>query len=153
MTIVTAKDIAHDLKRDNPHMGNKSDLEHMVKEMFKIILEHAAKGNKVQIRGFGTFSTSIFKGRTLKSPLMKGGVIDFKDQLVLRFRQSQSAKIAANEIAAKAPEEKAPEEHEGKAAKKAAPKKATAKKKSKKNGVSKAAKAAAEATPASALAG
>ena len=94
----TLRDIAHDVQRDNPTLGSKADVEHLAKEIFSIILERVAKGDKVNVRGFGAFEAKMFKGRTLSSPLMKGGSINFRDQLVLRFRQSQSAKHKINEI-------------------------------------------------------
>ncbi len=99
----TTRDIAHDVQRDNPHLGSKADVEQMAKAFFEIVLERVAKGGKVNIRGFGAFEAKMFKGRTLASPLMKGGTIEFKDQLVLRFRQSQGAKRVINEIAASIP--------------------------------------------------
>jgi len=101
MSSTTVKDIAHDVQRDNPHLGSKADVEHLIKEVFEVILERTAKGSDVKVRGFGVFTATTFKGRTLKSPLMKGGEINFKDQLVLRFRQSQAAKIKINDIADK----------------------------------------------------
>jgi len=99
--MTSIRDIAHDVQRDDPHFGSKADVENVLKSAFDIILERVAKGDNVTVRGFGTFAAKLFKGRTLSSPLMKGGSIEFGDQLVLRFRQSASAKQRINEIVAK----------------------------------------------------
>jgi nucleoid DNA-binding protein len=123
------KDIAHDVQRDNPHLGSKADVEHLLKCSFAVMLERVAAGGQLKLRGFGVFEAKTFKGRTLKSPLMEdqGGEIEFPDQLVLRFRQSQAAKKLINETAAsfKQPSKK-------KAAAKKDTKKAAAKKDTKK---------------------
>lgn len=100
--IVSYKDIAHDLLRDNPHLKlSKADGEHVIISTFGLITERVATGASVRVRGFGTFEAKMMKGRQVKSPLMKNGSIKFGDQLVLRFRQSQTAKKAINELAAK----------------------------------------------------
>jgi len=134
MSNTTIRDIAHDVQRDNPHLGSKSDVEHLIKEVFGVILERCAKGDNVKVRGFGVFAASNFKGRTLRSPLMKGGLIEFADQLVLRFRQSQSAKGKINEIAAEfAPKNNKSIENEASADEKAVEKKKVEKASSKKS--------------------
>jgi len=136
------KDIAHDVQRDNPHLGSRADVEHLLKCCLNVMLERVAAGGQVKLRGFGVFEAKTFKGRTLKSPLMDDGEIEFPDQLVLRFRQSQAAKSLINETAAnlrqpskskkaaakKAAPKKADKKADKKAAKKAAPKKPAAKK-------------------------
>lgn len=152
--ITNLKEIAHDVQRDNPHLGSRADVEHLLKCALRVIVERVATGHAVKLRQFGVFEASVFKGRTLKSPLMKdrGGSIDFKDQLVLRFRQSQAAKHLINEIASVSPKKrKAKGEGEGEGAeapKKVKTKKTVAKKPAKKAGAKKAAKKAnGEATP------
>lgn len=122
------KDIAHDVQRDQPHLGSKADVENTLKSAFGVILERVAKGDTVTIRGFGTFHAKVFKGRTLKSPLMEGGSVDFGDSLVLRFRQSLQAKKTINDIAGEAPAKAKPKANGKSKAKKASAKKASTKK-------------------------
>jgi nucleoid DNA-binding protein len=111
-------DLAHDVHRDNHHLGlSKADVETLLRSGFEQILSRVAAGETVEVRGFGVFSSKVFPGRTLSSPLMKGGSIDFPDQLVLRFRQSQQAKKAINSLAEELAAKKA-----GKKAKKVTPK-------------------------------
>lgn len=136
------KDIAHDVQRDNPHLGSRADVEHLLKCSLNIILERVAHGHQVKFRGFGVFEASLFKGRKLTSPLMKdqGGAVEFPDQLVLRFRQSQSAKAVINKLHDEMPKKKASKakaddgkEGEKPSAKKGAAKKGAAKKDTKKD--------------------
>lgn len=132
------RDIAHDVQRDNPHLGSKTGVEQTLKAAFDVILERVAKGDQVTIRGFGAFHAKMFSGRTLSSPLMKGGSIQFSDQLVLRFRQSQSAKQNINEIAAAQPKKTSKKgTAKSKANGKKGAAKASAKKKSNKKGAAK----------------
>jgi len=97
---LNADDIAHDIHRDLYHLSlTKGACEEIVRGVFAAIKGRLAAQEAVNIRGFGVFEAKVFKGRTLNSPLVKGGSIDFADQLVLRFRQSQTAKREINEIA------------------------------------------------------
>lgn len=97
---LNADDIAHDIHRDLHHLSlTKGACEEIVRGVFAAIKQRVASGEAVNIRGFGVFEAKVFAGRTLNSPLVKGGSIDFADQLVLRFRQSQAAKREINEIA------------------------------------------------------
>jgi nucleoid DNA-binding protein len=116
---LNADDIGHDIHRDLHHLSlTKGACEEIVKGVFAAIKQRVAAGEIVNIRGFGVFQAKVFKGRTLNSPLVEGGSIQFGDQLVLRFRQSPAAKREINEIAAQA----------GKKAKKSADKPAKGKK-------------------------
>lgn len=142
------RDIAHDVQRDNPHIGSKADVENVLKSAFSVILERVANGDVVIVQGFGTFQAKVHKGRTLNSPLMKGGSIKFGDQLVLRFRQAASAKAVINQI------DKAKAKSNGKAsakkAKKAKAKKVMSKAKTAEANATRAAKKAAKAAAAKA---
>lgn len=98
--MINIKDIAHDVARDNPDLGDKSALERALASAFGIILERVASGENVHIHKFGSFKTQLFKGRTLNSPLMSGGSVVIKDQFVLRFHQAPVAKRKINELCA-----------------------------------------------------
>lgn len=95
------KDIAHYVHRGHNEVS-RTKVEEILTDAFQVILEFASMGDKVKISKFGTFKASFFKGRTLMTPLMEGGSIDFKDQLVLRFKQASKAKKIINELGKKA---------------------------------------------------
>lgn len=93
------KDLAHDVSRDT--LVEKDVAERVLARAFGVILERVASGNEVHIHKFGSFKASLFKGRTLRSPLMDGGAVTFGDKYVLRFHQAPAAKREINEKAAK----------------------------------------------------
>jgi nucleoid DNA-binding protein len=68
----------------------------LIEEMFKLIIEKCAAGEKVRIKDFGTFGARLNKGRKLKTPLMEGGEVKFGDILLLKFRQSGTSKKQLN---------------------------------------------------------
>jgi nucleoid DNA-binding protein len=96
--MINVKDIAHDVARDTK--GDKSAIEGVLVSAFGVILERVAAGEEVHIHKFGSFKSSLFKGRTLNSPLMTGGKVTFGDQYVLRFHQAPVAKRRINELIA-----------------------------------------------------
>jgi nucleoid DNA-binding protein len=66
-------------------------------QVFEAILADVAKGNKVRIKGFGTFARYLYKGRTLVTPAVNAGEpIVYPDSFVLKFHQSQLAKRRIN---------------------------------------------------------
>ncbi len=83
----------------DPETGRKIHTNEVLDRFFEIILEKVAAGERVHIKGFGSFSMKLYKGRTLNSPLMEGGEVTFNDQQTLRFSQSSLAKAKLNELA------------------------------------------------------
>lgn len=104
--------------------GKSFNTSAAIEKFFALIVQKCLEGETVRIKDFGTFRSTIYKGRTLKSPLLKGGSIAFDDKKVLRFHQSTVAKKVMNGEAS----EVAPAKKAAKAsAKKAAPAKPAAK--------------------------
>jgi len=71
-------------------------IEHILQSGLNVILERIAIGETISIKRFGVFSSTISKGRKLKSPLLKNGEVSYDDSLVIRFRQSLKAKELVN---------------------------------------------------------
>jgi nucleoid DNA-binding protein len=57
-----------------------------------LIIEYCAKGYEARITGFGTFKSTVVKGRKLNTPIMSGGSVSYGDTKVLRFHQSPICK-------------------------------------------------------------
>lgn len=75
----------------------------VVVNVFETILAMAANGDKVRIKGFGTFERRNYKGRTLITPAVNNGEpITYPDSFVLKFHQSTLAKRRINIVAKKA---------------------------------------------------
>jgi integration host factor subunit beta len=51
----------------NPHLSGK-DVEAVVATVFDTIVERLAKGGRVELRGFGAFSTRAREARTGRNP-------------------------------------------------------------------------------------
>jgi len=96
--------------------GLKSEI---VANLFEAILAAVSRGEKVRIKGIGTFERKLYKGRTLVTPAVNDGdPIKYPDSYVLKFHQSQLAKRRINIVAKKqqASEEPKPSKKEKKAA-------------------------------------
>lgn len=71
----------------------------VVGEVFEEILARVKKGERVRIKGFGTFEMKVYPGRTLQSPTVNDGEpVTFPDSQMLKFRQSQIAKRRLNVV-------------------------------------------------------
>jgi nucleoid DNA-binding protein len=72
----------------------KSDV---ITDVFEEILKQVRAGERVRIKGFGSFEMKTYPGRTLRTPAVNGGKpITFKASKVLKFRQSGLAKKRLN---------------------------------------------------------
>jgi len=72
--------------------GKTSDGLDVVKRLFDLIIECCSQGLDVRITGFGTFHSTVLKGRKLITPIIEGGEASFKDARVLRFHQTPKCK-------------------------------------------------------------
>lgn len=52
---------------DNPHLGVR-EIERVVATVFDTIIESLSSGGRVELRGFGAFSTRARDGRTGRNP-------------------------------------------------------------------------------------
>lgn len=74
----------------------------IVSNLFEAILHAVSRGEKVRIKGIGTFERKLYKGRTLVTPAVnEGEPIKYPDSFVLKFHQSQLAKRRINIVAKK----------------------------------------------------
>lgn len=76
--------------------GRKINTLAALMKFFDVIIDLCRAGEEVRVKNFGIFHSKITKGRTLISPLLKDGQIDFDDVKTLRFRQSQGGKDKLN---------------------------------------------------------
>lgn len=68
----------------------------VVQDVFEELLRRISIGEKVRIKGFGTFERKVYAGRTLHTPVVAGGVVTFPDSYAIKFHQSQLAKQRLN---------------------------------------------------------
>ncbi len=53
--------------QDNPHLGAR-EIERVVATVFDTIIDTLSSGGRVELRGFGAFSTRAREGRTGRNP-------------------------------------------------------------------------------------
>lgn len=74
-----------------------------VKQVFEEIMLAMQRGETVHIKGFGAFKTSVYPGREISTPKINDGKpFKFPDSVMLKFRQSQTAKQRLNKKSEKA---------------------------------------------------
>lgn len=74
-----------------------------VVNVFETILAMVASGEKVRLKGFGSFERKLYPGRTLTTPAVNGGEpMKYPDSYLLKFHQSNLAKRRINIAAKKA---------------------------------------------------
>lgn len=89
----------------------------IVANAFEAILAAVSRGEKVRIKGIGTFERKLYKGRTLVTPAVnEGEPIKYPDSYVLKFHQSQLAKRRLNIVAKKQAASEPPKSSKKKAA-------------------------------------
>lgn len=76
--------------------GVKPDI---IVDVFEEILKRVRDGERVRIKGFGSFEMRTYPGRTLVTPAVNNGEpITFGDSKMLKFRQSAIAKQRLNVV-------------------------------------------------------
>ena len=73
--------------------NRKQDVAKAVDIILESIEEALINGRKVEIRGFGTFSTRILKRKTVKNP-KNGKIFDIPTRISTHFTMSKSVKDA-----------------------------------------------------------
>ena len=86
-------ELVHRLSEQNPHLYQR-DIERIVATIFGEIAKALAKGDRVELRGFGAFSVKSRPARTGRNP-RTGEAIKVKASRSLRFKPSGQLKEAA----------------------------------------------------------
>jgi integration host factor subunit beta len=90
---VTRSDLIADLAASNPHLRG-ADIELIVATIFDQITEALARGQRVELRGFGAFSVKQRKARNGRNPRTGVAVaVDAKTALAFRVGRSLAARI------------------------------------------------------------
>ena len=72
------------IAEENPHLYQR-DVEKIVNVIFDRIVEAMAKGNRVELRGFGAFSVKRRDGRTGRNP-RTGEAVEVEEKHVPFFK-------------------------------------------------------------------
>jgi integration host factor subunit beta len=82
----------------NPHLFQR-DLEKVVDAILNEILAALARGDRVELRGFGTFSVKVREGRIGRNP-RTGAAVQVPEKNIPYFRQGQPIQKRLNTGAA-----------------------------------------------------
>ncbi len=95
---MTKKDIINkvfeNLKKKNKHIP-KTQLKNIIEALFDQIIEGVAKGDKIEVRGLGTFKVRRRRSRIVVNP--KTGISSFiQERYIPYFKISKTFKKALN---------------------------------------------------------
>jgi len=78
------------LQKDNPHL-TRADMERVVAIILESITQTLEKGARVELRGFGAFSTRYREARKGRNP-RTGGAVNVPEKYVPFFRAGKDLK-------------------------------------------------------------
>ena len=91
-------DLIERISSQNPHLYQR-DLEKVVDAIFDQILEALARGDRVELRGFGVFSTKLREARTGRNP-RTGVAVSVAQKAMPYFRAGREMRKRLNREAA-----------------------------------------------------
>ena len=87
-------ELVQKLASDNPDLSSK-DVERIVSTFFDSITDQLARGGRVELRGFGAFSTRQRKARTGRNP-RTGEAVDVPAKRVPYFKPGKEMRERLN---------------------------------------------------------
>ena len=78
----------------NPHLFQR-DVEKMVDAVLDEIVAALARGDRVELRGFGAFSVKVREGRVGRNP-KTGATVHVPEKKMPFFRQSREMRVRLN---------------------------------------------------------
>ena len=87
-------ELVQTIARKNPHLSVR-EVERIVTTIFEAVIEQLASGGRVELRGFGAFSTRARTARTGRNP-RTGDAIKIKAAKIPKFRPGKALKDALN---------------------------------------------------------
>ncbi len=91
---VTKSDLIKRLAQANPHLMQR-DVERIVATVFDEIAEALARGDRVELRGFGAFSVRHRSARTGRNP-RTGEEVEVPDKAVPHFKTGKDLRELLN---------------------------------------------------------
>lgn len=91
---ITRKDIVATVKEKHPDIS-KAEIDSIVADVFTAVSDAIVDRKKVNVHGFGSFTTSERAARTGRNP-QTGGTVDIPASTAAKFSPSQSLKGRLN---------------------------------------------------------
>lgn len=92
---MTRSELILKLSKANPHLYQQ-DLEKVVVTVFDEIMAALSRGDRVELRGFGTFSVKKREARTARNP-RTGESVEVKPKATPSFRMGKELRDRLNE--------------------------------------------------------
>jgi integration host factor subunit beta len=92
--VVIRSELVQMLSKDNPDLSAK-DVERLVAVFFDAIIEQLATGGRVELRGFGTFTTRARSARVGRNP-RTGDSVDVGAKRVPYFKPGKEMRARLN---------------------------------------------------------
>lgn len=83
------------IAEQNPHLYHR-DVERIINTVFDEIIGSLAKGNRVELRGFGAFSVKLRKSRQGRNP-RTGELVDVEAKSVPFFKTGKELHVRLNQ--------------------------------------------------------
>ena len=85
----------------NPHLYQR-DVENIVNAILHTIADALARGDRVELRGFGAFSVKRRDARTARNP-RTGKTVSVSEKVIPVFKTGKDMRIRLNQATPKAP--------------------------------------------------
>lgn len=91
---MTKSELIASLARDNPHLFQR-DVERIVSTIFDHICRALARGDRVELRGFGAFSVKSRSGRIGRNP-RTGTAVEVSEKQIPFFKAGKELRDRVN---------------------------------------------------------
>jgi integration host factor subunit beta len=91
---VIKSELVQQIAEDNPHLFQR-DVERIVSTVFEEITEALARGDRVELRGFGAFSVKTRDARVGRNP-RSGEAVDVPEKTVPFFKAGKELRERMN---------------------------------------------------------
>ena len=93
-------DLVLKIAEQNPHLYQR-DVENIVNAILDTIADALARGDRVELRGFGAFSVKRRDARTARNP-RTGETVSVSEKVIPVFKTGKEMRIRLNEATPKA---------------------------------------------------
>lgn len=83
-------DLEDKLLAENPHLS-RQQVRRILDNLFGAIIDQLAQGGRVELRGLGSFSTRVRKGRTARNP-KTGALVELPLRRAVHFQPGKRGK-------------------------------------------------------------
>ena len=94
-------DLVVKIAERNPHLYQR-DVENIVNAILYTIADALARGDRVELRGFGAFSVKRRDARTARNP-RTGETVSVSEKVIPVFKTGKEMRVRLNQAAPKAP--------------------------------------------------